>query len=359
MKKISSKRKAWLIRNAWKSNRRRIRRKQAGKYYRATQAGKANPHSTTVELRPPEIMSLTSNHAGVVRFLHKFREVAIASTERVRVDFTAIRELSPGAALVLTAELDRWRRVRGINLRPYKFRHWHVEIKRLLSEMGFFEILQQSRSLILKTKQKPTLSFVKFISDDASSGDLADKLIDESYALVGREAVSTQLMFAALSESITNVVQHAYPEDGEYQYEVLHRRWWLSGSYDSSTNKLTLMCYDQGVGIPKTLPNQGFEEVVQRLLKGDRNDANMIAAAMEIGRTSTKLSHRGKGLKQVYNFAKENDGKLRIISGKGEYRWCGDEGISLHHHLNELGGTFIQWEFDLGPGGKHVDKNDN
>ena len=85
------------------------------------------------------------------------------------------------------------------------------------------------------------------------------------------------------------------------------------------------------------------------------DDATRIRCAMELGRSRTKADHRGGGLFRDIKKHTENvhEGKLRVLSGAGEYIYeAGDQGGTeeLLTYNQDLGGTLIQWEATLDDG---------
>ena len=114
------------------------------------------------------------------------------------------------------------------------------------------------------------------------------------------------------------------------------------------------MFYDQGAGIPATLPTS---DVVERLREyfDFWPDSRKIEAAMEVGRSATGSAERGKGLQNLLEFAKgHTEGRLSIYSLKGMYRMIArGEGavqqteILKRDHSNSINGTLIEWEVTL------------
>jgi len=112
---------------------------------------------------------------------------------------------------------------------------------------------------------------------------------------------------------------------------------------------LRFFVFDQGAGIPYTLPTATVWEQLRAKLAqatGDRipNDSLMLKSALEVGRTRTGLDHRGLGLKRMSDVVTGADnGYLRILSGKGEIIYSADEKIETRDHDSHIGGTLIEW----------------
>jgi hypothetical protein len=112
------------------------------------------------------------------------------------------------------------------------------------------------------------------------------------------------------------------------------------------------MLYDQGVGIPSTLPKNYSMEMINSALSLLKiiqpQDGEMIQAAMQIGRSRTRLVHRGKGLADLRGFVERaGSGSLRILSGKGYYEYFADGREKVQNMGASLGGTLIQWRVPL------------
>jgi len=77
-----------------------------------------------------------------------------------------------------------------------------------------------------------------------------------------------------------------------------------------------------------------------------------IAGAMEVGRTSSRLAERGKGLQNLIEFAKAHSfGSLSIYSLRGMYRQVftnGSEPDDIKRDFqNSIGGTLVEWSVNL------------
>ena len=147
------------------------------------------------------------------------------------------------------------------------------------------------------------LQFKRGDLGDRNAGRLAKELREEIETLVGF-GIKKHFLFEGLSEAITNVGQHAYPAGEGYQI----RQWWVSASSDTRARELRVMFYDQGAGIPGTLRRWKLFELVKEAFSS-WTDSQKIEAAMEVGRSSSGLSERGKGLQNLVEFARTQSGR--------------------------------------------------
>jgi len=300
-------------------------------------------------INAPENLDLSEpNFNSTVSFFKSIRSLSRLVFNRVYIDFTTIKQLSPLAALLLTSEIHQWQINKG-RLRVKDHEEWSPNVKRLLHEMGFFDLVNISNRPDLEYPTPLSIKFSPFKCGHKTLGDQAVSLRQEMEKIAGVIPAKT-LMYGGLTEAMKNVLNWAYDENTP---ESL-RLWWMAGSYNPNDERMTIMIYDHGVGIPKTLPRSTFWEHVKPLITGE-DDHDMIEAAMKIGRSATKESNRGKGLADIKKFVMESgSGILRIISGKGEYTVTNTGVEKKILHESRLDGTLIAWEIR----GKKEDLND-
>ena len=353
------KRETWLLRQRDKKLRRRNRRKRRGPQGKRPLSGiHLNTHTKssvsadkerklTIEL--PERLDCDSNYEETVSHFSVLRE-AIYSGKRIRsLDFSRIRHISPSAALVLASEVDQWNQRTGGRLRA-NLSTWDEDIKRLLCQMGYFELLHLEKPQTAWPKKSLTfLLFKRGEVDRRDGGQLAKQLRIDIEAIVGQR-IKKHFLFEGLSEAITNVGQHAYRDVADYR----RKQWWLSASFDSDTRTLCVTFYDQGDGIPKTLPRSGFFETIKDRFNA-WSDSEKIQAAMGVGRTSSGKAERGKGLQNFVEFAKAHRrGALSIYSLNGAFTQAfSDDGETQRVESrrqdfeNSIGGTLVEWSVTL------------
>lgn len=301
----------------------------------------------------PSFMSLVHNYEETIAFLEQFRRQIFEDRCPTILDFTTLKAISPGAALVLVAEIDRWRRLFDFRPRAKDLDKWLPRIKALLGQMGFFEVLDVSNPptdfRTLDTLQDGQ-EFLPFLSSDQVFGEKAIELRQQVEAATGESIVDSRGLYRSATEAMTNVIKHAYINK-KRAYPTLQSRWWMSGSIRRDKNRVTVMIFDQGVGIAKTLPKKFGWELINGFLSSlglSNGDGSMIRAAMEMGRSQTNLPHRGKGLPDIKKLIDSiGTGRLRIVSGNGCYEYSPEKGVIVSEVASSLGGTLIQWDFPI------------
>ncbi len=300
------------------------------------------------ELQCPEIFSLDSNFDEVVSALAEVREQSKVqrnkSSEQVFILLQNIQEISPAGALVLVAEIFRWTKIpTARRLKAASPSQWNPEVRKLLNDMGFFELLGLGAFAQMNTNNEG-IRYVKFRTGKKSDGEAPVELLtDDLEPLVG-EMPDNHYLYAAVTEAMTNVRQHAY------QHDRVVTNWWLSASHHAEKEEVRILVYDQGSGIPGTLPKKLTQDVVSIL----RNDhAGLIEKAHDLARSASKEEHRGHGLKRdVRGYLERLNccGYYRVISLRGEYTYkklASGTSAEKHNHDNPLKGTLIEWSLTL------------
>lgn len=354
MRKCSFWQKLYWLRRRDRHERRRTARK--GRHWFAEHA--------EVRIPLPEVFSLSLHYDEVMDFVETLRREAVQLRRPVYVDFRPLREIGAAGAVLLAAEIDRWRRLGRFRPGVRDLSQWDPAISCLLSELGLFRIVNVQNPPHLPHLGQESLRFIRFRSGTTAEGGEARALRETIEELVGRLSDAERgPLYRAVTEAMNNVVQHAYPPDWSYETRPVSRRWWMAGAYIPGERRLMIAFFDQGVGIPATLPRlhpaEKLRRVISRLGLGD-DDAARIQAAFVLGSSRTGLAHRGGGLLRDIRKLTEGaqDSVLRILSGRGEYIYDYHSAADvakerrLTHH-KPLGGTLIQW-FVTVPNGRRT-----
>lgn len=300
------------------------------------------------DLRVPTNVDLEQNPLETCEFISEVRQLVRNGT-RLRLLFNDTKSIKLSALVLLLAQIHKLRLEFGQNHITGSYPE-SPRIERLLSDSGFYKLLQVksrksnttpsklSRFIRFKTDQKPNSSEIPNLRIELLGDDLK-----MPYPI-------RKTIFRALSEAMTNVNHHAY-KTKNITVSLLGGRWWMVANISERTKLFTLAFYDAGVGIPKTLPRKYPIEKIRvalSLLPGFQpDDGQMIRAAMELGRTSTNESNRGKGL---LDLAKLIDiagaGSMHIYSRNGAYKYA----ANMESHTNHGGfveGTLIEWQLPI------------
>lgn len=347
MKKIDTENRQRLLRLINRRNRRRIHQKRT----RSDIMLERSPFDFE-NLDVPEIACLYADSSGFLRFINELQNIALIEKKRLKINFDNTLTMSDEAAIILAAEVERCRSLRFIGGRPTVSGKYPLsgEIRDLLTHLGFFNHLKLVAPKVNPLKSKKIIQIRSGIRVKAH-------LIEELYDLVFSQNVSLSRsiksnLFRGLSEAMTNVAQHAYVNLPRVDQKLpfLGGRWWMSCYRDDASQTLGAYLYDQGVGIPATVPYRHakpLQALALRLGLGN-GDADMIKAAMELGRTATGEANRGKGMSDLRLLIDHTPGELRITSGRGRYVLVND-GSSLSEDIQSmkegLRGTLVAWSF--------------
>jgi len=291
-----------------------------------------------------------------MRLLRSIRLAADTFLARFVLDMRLVKSITPAAALLLTAECDRWRMKTGRNkLQAVEIDKWEPSVRRRLSEMGFFEVLRATcdvKDLPVDGEEQ----FLPFLKGTRSPGGPAKKL-RASIESFGPQVIDRLALYDGLVEAMTNVHKHAYMAKGGNSRWHL---WWISASVNLSTNHLTVMVVDHGSGIARTLPRSNIWEDIRDVIGSRaRNDALLVESAFNVegtNRSSTGLENRGKGLREdvkgyvdSYVDTHNSRASLHVITNKARYRYERDQhqqSTASSALPGEFGGTFIQWDIE-------------
>ncbi|UKV15643.1 STAS-like domain-containing protein [Thalassospiraceae bacterium SW-3-3] len=298
-----------------------------------------------VYIEAPSVFSLTKNYEQSVRCL-KYLKDAVFDKRRsfgrrgsIFLDLATIEELHPAAAVVLAAELHRWQEVKGIKLRPRRVAHWKPAVLQLVTDMGMFDLLELQHQSLEKIDVTDSGNVaLRVISDRQNDKERTDKLSEELMAKVPVFAnklsyKDDMALSAALAEASLNSVTHAY-EHTELLYPCQKGRWWAAAVYEQNRSVVKFFVYDQGVGIPATLPKTQKGKALLGLFFGRRseyptgfaNDSKLIRIALRGGISATRKEYRGNGFPQMVEAISNVGGRLRVISGKGSVSYDKDSG---------------------------------
>lgn len=276
----------------------------------------------------------------------------------VLIDISAVREVKAAAMLVLFSTIEivqiRYRDKNRIKLTAAS----HRSVSRSFWRAGFWSLTSQTESLPKYKRLNKGLEICTASYSATKAGDESQlrKVVDYAQSMVlegGLDGEADLLAYNAITESVSNVWQHAYDADffnGEVDTELAH--WWIS--VERIKDQFYIVVYDRGAGIPETLQRKPWYKVAFVDAQGNVKseiavDALRIKLAVEYGSSRFKNDNRGKGLSEAKDFVNTNPkGTMIIYSGYGDYTFYSEsKKEDLTGLPSKFIGTMIQWNLQL------------
>ena len=345
MKRLSEKQRTRNVRHANQAAKRRLRHKN-----KLWQRNRGLGSYEEVLLKVPEDFDLSDNVNDSLDFFARLRRSILVDRKRGKIDFRSCNSISASAGFILAAEVDRCRRLRYRNGQSALTGTYPNDegMVRFLDDLGFFRFLK----IRSPTYRRDSPSQTRFIAMRSGCRDKGKEIHYVTEVLgtgsVRLDEEARETLYEGLLEAMNNVTSHAYPfARRNDSLPVLRGQWWAAGYWDNQRKEVGVLIFDQGVGIPATLPNSRhgalLTEIRRRLGLGN-SDPECIRAAMEIGTSSSRNEHRGRGMASLrHAVGRVADGHLLILSGAGAYLHTADGREETSALPTPLGGTFIEW----------------
>ncbi|MCH2164340.1 MAG: hypothetical protein MK098_06775 [Marinovum sp.] len=315
-----------------------------------------------VHLVVPEVFGLNQNYSESMSIVEQLKQEAFAKDGHKRIfrlDFSQVEHVELDAFLVISAEIDRARNAPGIkNLNrfsAFRPRLWRPHVLAYLEQFGFFDDLVEYSLRRTKRRKALDLGFatVPTIACAGMAPERAGQLSDE-LRNVAQFFRHPTFVYEGLVEAMHNTVDHAYRDKDLLKYSpVIGDWWWAAAIYLHAESQIQVVMFDQGAGIPKTLPRWSKFEAVRGYFDGWGvpldDDGLMIRAAIQTSRTSRSSSDgRGKGLGQIVSIARElDDSSVRILSGNGQVIYRQEDDVEVSTLEKHIGGTLIEWRIPV------------
>lgn len=296
----------------------------------------------TVTVRAPEkfLVRYDDRRKGVLAFFDSVT-ARLEAGSHVKMDFGSVREMHPCGTLLFLAKLDIW-----CHVHPGKLSATYPDdevVEQLFQHFGILEAVGLSH------RQEVTHDRVRywfyFSGTKVEPGGYRDLTTAVRSSIQHPEPI---LFGDCLNEAVTNAVNHAYEFENEELPPDEMRKWWMLSQFKN--DRLIVAIYDHGVSIPESLRRK--PEWSDYLTLRRFKDARLIKVAASSFRTSTRLSHRGKGLPEMLEFSSSlSQGGLSIMSNHGGWAYrAADHTESTVSFANPLPGTLLLWELAFRPG---------
>lgn len=306
----------------------------------------------------PNNMSLFENYEETAIFIDTIRQRVFKYNEYIFLNFSKCNSISMDVCVLLASEIDRCnKKIQNSITGNYPA---NDEVYFFLNELGFFNLLQikSNKTLI---DDDPEIDIVKLTSGTAV---INDKTRNPENVMKGIKDLFTEpdsdqiidkyknKVFRALTEAMQNSVEHAYPDNfKEDNKDICVTRWWRAAFKKNGSNTVYIVLYDQGIGIPRTIHLKWKDRLESFVEKFSRSpsDGERLSLAMEKGRTSTRISGRGRGSHDMQQLIRQGDDSvLTVFSCRGQYVYDSNGNHFSQDHNTKLSGSLLVWKICLG-----------
>ena len=327
------------------------------KKYKSLQAKKV--FSRSLIPAPSSISFFEKDYDEFSAFLNKLKK--LARHGRILIDLKPVKHVKAAGLLVLYANIEQLQKEHEdlaiIKTTGCKLK----EVSMFFRTFGIWGLTGESRirptKVFRDSLEVTTMTHAQKMSNDKRG---LRKILEYAQTSAKNAGMHEGKLMAynAITESISNVWQHAY--DDEFFDPPLQehmRNWWIIAQ--RIDDQFFIAMYDMGAGIPATISKKNWApallEVISKMLDKKfkmfvfSDDAKSIKAAVDYGKSRFKQDNRGKGLTEAKDFVQRNpEGSMLIFSGLGhyEYKTDGDD-ESLHNLNSNFNGTLIQWNLKL------------
>ncbi|WP_440804883.1 hypothetical protein [Pseudomonas syringae] len=308
----------------------------------------------------PMVLSLFEKQYSVFSSFIKDLEKT-AEKNRILIDLSKVRKAKVSALLVLYANIERLQKVHDDRSIIKTTKLLSREVAVMFRTFGLWTLTGES-TIHSGVSYPDSLEICTMSHEANAHGDRKVELRKIlTYAKKSVEQFGVHegslLVVNAITESISNVWQHAY-DDSFFKEPVPIelRSWWII--VQCIQDQFFVSMYDMGAGIPKTINSKPWAadllESITKFLETTMYviaspDAKSIKAAVDYGKSRFKLDNRGKGLTEAKDFVQLNpEGSLLIFSGYGRYTYrTKDDKEVLDTLSSQFKGTLIQWNLKL------------
>ena len=337
-----------VIKIGLKRHKRRLRSKLKKRNKNRITSGWKNEKDSkrkTLPLKAPQSISIFKNDSKkFLRFLRDIRNATLKNRKRVNINFSETTFMGSSGTLLLIAEIERIQTLSKKNVIQGNLPKDSIAAQ-VFCKTGL------SKLLGISDKVEAEHSSVTYWNNYLTGKDGTVVEAAKELKRINLKRKYRQAFFTGISEAITNISMHAYDDinvrdDG---YGFIDNRWWMFTGFDDE--RVSLVICDIGKGIPVALKDRDDYSSLNKFIGGltGVRESRSIKAAMEVGNSSSELSHRGKGmvqLKQAIDIM--NAGSLYIHSNKGYYKYSADGQEEYTKDLKySVMGTIVSWSAPL------------
>lgn len=265
------------------------------------------------------------------KLLKALKHIHIRDTTKkpIFLDFKNVEVLFPDGAIYLVHKLDQLCNKANIKGRSSTV----TTVRAMLSKLGLHALMKVAE--YSPTKLIPIVERWHIIEGvSAELGEKYDEIEDQINKIV-KDKKSKMILQNAISEAITNVINHAYdPKD-------IYRKWLLFFAIDPESDSCYIVLSDLGKTIPATVPVTWREKMMNlNDLYLSKKDSQLIELATKLHKSATGLDYRGKGFTDIMQVERDMDGsKVMVVSRNGA--WSSEAGPK--DYPDAIQGTTVNW----------------
>ena len=345
MKKLSKKQKLHNIRKSKKKLRQLTKRNKKKKRRKQKNQNTILGHSYSKihYLVAPATLSLLDNERETLNFFNKAIEISKKCNVNhcIYLNLFKVEHISADAVMYIFAFINNCKRLNILNVNIEGNLPQKKEVRYFLEDFGFYSYVKG----LNKTHEQNNKERIQIKHGKNANGNLVSKICDFANNIFKQNnLLGTKRLYPMLIELMTNVKQHAY---NNYKGKsIMDSNWYIYT--ENTTNSISFVFLDTGVGIPTTMWYNHKEKLIN-LLPTSNRDASYIASALRGAvRSETQKSYRGKGLPGIYQDSVNGQiSNMCIISGKGKCVIKNDGSIEEATLPMQFEGTLFCWEYTL------------
>ncbi len=336
----------------------------------------------------PKNVCLDSNLEETIKFLRKIpgginpnrksmrrlnRKSKTSKVINGYFDFPSIEKVCPASALIISSNYFM-HQLRGGVINVVRWGDWNKEVKNTFRKMGFFELLKFKDIATDENLQDIPIRGFKmgrkaYIAEITKYFRRLVKNVSVMFDIdIDSDSQSFKQTMNAIVEAVENSARHAYPEktpnplDGVGFSEDVRGGWWFGGMPLLDERQITLVCYDKGMSIPRSIKESYLEPEKRTMydfvttamnrvgiseFDNDR-DHERLEKAMEYLTSTTENKDGGKGLSHIAKtIDRFQDGRIKIMSRRAFAVITKDKPPSFSLLKTPIVGTLIVWEIKL------------
>lgn len=331
-----------------------LRHKRRAKNRLSRRNRKNNKDASIITIKSPECLELLNEnyHNETCIFISQIRQAGLAG-KIIKVDFSKTKKVFSCGTLLFLAEIDR---LKKNLLGKFKISCNYPKdevVEKVFQQVGILALFNKKPRKNI-TEQDANVYYWQYKTGTAVNLRIAATMLK---GIKEKLPAQSKKIVRGVEEAMTNVIHHAYTYsrgDGLDSYpHGREKRWWVFATIHDGW-LFVAMC-DLGIGIPRSLPTKWsdqLKDVLTATYTKKRREIALTQRAFVVGRTSTDKKHRGKGLKDILDAAKNLGGKLWLTTNQVQLRYdysSGSDNSSQSYYRHSIRGTLIQWSIPIPP----------